>query len=104
MSNDNIELFIALRDHCRVDDAADDVALSRSLAAARAYAERFIGYRLDDATEFPDGPPDDLLVAVLMLAADWFENREASLIGLSIRPLPIGVSDVFANYRRYTYG
>ncbi len=104
MSNNELADIVALKDHCKVDGESDDVALTRALAAARAHAERFIGYRLNDATEFPDGTPDDLVLAVLMLAADWFENREASLVGLSVRPLPIGVSEVFANYRRYTFG
>lgn len=72
-----------LKAHCNVTSDDDDAVLTRLLAAASAHVERLLGFKLTDTTALPDGPPADLELAVLMLAADWFENREASLVGVS---------------------
>lgn len=85
-------------------DEIDAVVLPRVLGAAKAHIERLLGFKLTDTEELPDGPPADLELAVLMLAADWYENREASLIGITGRPVPFGVQDIVAEYRRYTFG
>lgn len=78
--------------------------LERLLAAATAHIERLLGFRLDDADEFPDGTPADLELAVLQLAADWCENREASIVGVGITTIPFGVEQIVNEYRRYTFG
>lgn len=92
-----------LRDHLNgVPDA--DAVLTRLLAAATAHLERMLGFKIDDAEEFPGGPPADVEQAVLMLAAHFYENREASLVGVSAQVLPLGVSEIIAEYRNYTYG
>ncbi|MEF2071904.1 head-tail connector protein [Consotaella aegiceratis] len=93
----------ALRDHLNgVPD--DDDALTRLLDAATAHVEAQLGFAIDDATEFPDGTPADVEQAVLMVAAHWYENREASLVGVSAMEVPIGAADIIANHRSYTYG
>lgn len=81
-----------------------DAVLSRLLAASGAHVARELGFALDDATEFPDGTPADIEQAVLMLAAHFYENREASIVGVSAQPVPYGVREIIANHRRYTYG
>lgn len=93
-----------LKQHSNVIGDADDRVLSRLLAAAVAHVERLLGFKLDDATEFPTGTPADLELAVLQLAADWYENREASLVGVSGAPLPFGVEQIVNEYRRYSFG
>lgn len=93
-----------LKDHCNVTDSADDVVLSRLLSAAKSHVQRLLGFQLDDAEEFPDGTPVDLELAVLQLAADWYENREASLVGVSSMAIPFGVREIIAEYRRYSFG
>lgn len=93
-----------LKAHCNITGSGDDPVLSRFLAAARAHVERLLGFKLDDAEELPDGAPADLELAVLQLAADWYENREASLVGVSAMAIPFGVHQIVNEYRRYTYG
>lgn len=93
--------------HCGLQgsaDAAETRQLQRLLDAATAHIERHLGFKLNDADELPGGTPADLELAVLQLAADWYENREASLIGITGRPMPFGVQEIVAEYRRYTFG
>jgi len=78
--------------------------LPRLLAAATAHIERLLGFKVTDTDEFPDGTPADLELAILQLAADWYENREASLVGVSAQPIPFGVEQIVNEHRRYTFG
>lgn len=43
--------------------------------------------------------PDDLLLAVKMLGAHFYANREAVLVNLSAAPLPLGVEAMVGPYR-----
>tara|TARA_R110002020_G_scaffold5179_4_gene21923 strand:- start:8791 stop:9108 length:318 start_codon:yes stop_codon:yes gene_type:complete len=93
-----------LKTQCNIDGTADDAVLTRLLSTATKHVERSLGFALTDTDQLPDGAPEDLEHAVLMLAADWYENREASLIGVSGQAVPFGVRDIINNYRRYTFG
>lgn len=93
-----------LKAHCNVTGNGDDAVLTRLLGAAVKHVERQLGFALDDEGEFPEGAPDDVELAVLMLAAHWYENREASLVGVSAQALPVGVAEIVAGHRRYTFG
>lgn len=93
-----------LKEHCNVTGDDDDAVLTRLLTAATKHVERVLGFLIDDADQFPDGTPEDVEQAVYMLAAHWFENREASIVGVSAMPLPMGVSDILDNYRVFTFG
>lgn len=93
-----------LKAQCNVTGSGDDAILTRLLAAAKAHVERLLGFALDDDEALPDGPPADLELAVLQLAADWYENREASLVGVSASSIPFGVREIVNEYRRYTFG
>jgi Phage gp6-like head-tail connector protein len=91
-----------LRDHLNgVPDG--DTVLTRLIDAATARVERLL-FKVNDADEFPEGTPTDLELAILQLAADWYENREASLVGVSAQVLPFGVQAIVNEYRRYTFG
>lgn len=93
-----------LKAHCNVTGDDDDTVLTRLLVAATARVESVLGYKLDDTVELPDGPPADLEHGILMLAADWYENREASLVGVTAQLVPIGVAEILAEHRRYSFG
>ena len=93
-----------LKAHATVSGTTDDAVLTRILGAARKHVERLLGYALDDEEALPDGAPADLEHAVYMIAADWYENREASITGTIITTLPIGVAEIIAEHRRYTFG
>lgn len=92
-----------LRDQLN-DVPEGDPFLERLLAAATAHTERQLGFKLDDVEELPDGAPADLEHAILMLAAHLYENREATLVGVSAQELPMGFADIIANHRRYSFG
>ncbi len=80
-----------------------DEQLTRFVDAASAHVERLLGYKLTDIEKLPDGPPADLEQAVLMLAADWYENREASLVGVSAQPIPFGVREIVNEHREWSF-
>lgn len=93
-----------LKAHCNVTGNGDDAVLTRLLAAAQKHVERQLGYALSDTAVLPTGAPADLEQAVYMLASHYYENREALLIGVSAQVLPLGVADIIAEHRRYTFG
>ncbi len=93
-----------LKAHCNVTIGDDDPLLTRLLAAATKHVERLLGFALDDTDELPDGAPEDLEHAVYMLAAHWYENREASIVGVSAQSMPFGLADIIAEHRHYTFG
>lgn len=92
-----------LKAHCNVSGVDDDAVLTRYLAAAQSHVERLLGYRFDTFSEDspPEDVPADLELAVLMLAADWYENREASIVGVSAMAIPFGVSAIVNEYRNW---
>ncbi len=81
----------------------DDTLLNRKLAAAQDYIEAWLGYKIESIYGGLDQEaiPPALVEAVLQLAAHWYENREASLVGVSAMHLPHGASDVIREYRRW---
>jgi len=93
----------ALRTHLNITGTDDDAVLARLLSAAASHVEAQLGFAVDDADEFPEGTPADVDQAVLMLAAHWYENREGSIVGMSIASVPYGVAEVLANRRRYSF-
>lgn len=84
---------------------ADDELLQRKLAAAQNHVERLIGYKIEDTyggTDQLEIPPS-LIEGVLQLAAHWYENREASTVGVQGFALPFGVLDIVAEYRSWSF-
>lgn len=89
---------------------SDDALLTRMVAAAQNHIERLLGYAIE--TEYPpseDEPPVStvppaLVEAVCLLAAHWYENREATLVGVTAQSLPIGLEDIVREYRNYSFG
>lgn len=93
-----------LRDHLSFTEDngfIDDAQLALKLNAAQAHVENIIGYRIADV--FPDGGcPPALKIAILQLAAWWFEQRETASEN-STSEVPFGVSDILREYREYTF-
>lgn len=85
---------------------ADDALVQRKGEAAQNHIERMLGFKI--AARFgiagQDDVPPVLKEAVLMLAAHWYENREASLIGVTAMDIPFGVIAIVNEYREYTFG
>ena len=78
---------------------AEDIAgvLPRILNAAENHVLAMLGKDHTAAQPVVDQ-------AILMLAAHWYENREASVIGVSAQSLPLWFDDLIANHRNYTFG
>lgn len=84
----------------------DDALIERKIAAAQNHIERLLGFKIEETyggTDQDEIPPA-LVEAVCQLAAHWFENREATLIGVNGQELPFGVWQIVNEYREYSFG
>ncbi|KFL30648.1 hypothetical protein JP75_14340 [Devosia riboflavina] len=82
------------------DDEADDAVLTRMITDALDHTGSAIGA---DAQLSYDELPGGLRRAVLMLAAHFFENREAVLVGVGTNELPFGYADLIAPHRKWVF-
>ncbi|WP_421360287.1 head-tail connector protein [Agrobacterium rosae] len=80
----------------------DDALIERKIMAAQDYIERLLGFKIE--TTYPDGIPPSLVEAVCQTAAHWYENREATLVGVSAQELPFGVWPIVNEFREYSFG
>jgi hypothetical protein len=88
-----------LRAHSNLSgDDADDF-LTGKIAAAEDWCAGYIGQALAGLDPLPAAVKE----AVLRLAADLYELREASLVGASAEILPLGVTDLLAPYRTWNF-
>lgn len=87
--------------HLGVTEDTDDILISAKIDGAQALLEGWLGYAIEDRFE---EPPADLVEAVLQLMAHAYENREATVVGLTIQSIPLGVRDVIAARRDYLTG
>ncbi|RWD80457.1 head-tail connector protein [Mesorhizobium sp.] len=77
-----------------VDFDTDDDLLAHKIAAAEEWIGDYIGKPLVDF----DPVPATLTEAVLQLAASWYENREAVVIGAGANEVPFGVKALIRPY------
>jgi hypothetical protein len=89
------------RDHLRLgsgfdDDALQDGLIETYLRAAIAAIEARIGFMAGFGPDWSDLPAD-LAQAALMLAAHFYENRNAS--GRDPAAMPFGVAALLERYR-----
>ncbi|MGN7829616.1 head-tail connector protein [Agrobacterium radiobacter] len=84
----------------------DDALLERKIAAAQNHVERLLGFKIEErygSTGQEEIPPA-LVEAVSQTAAHWYENREATLVGVSAQELPFGVWSIVSEFREYSFG
>lgn len=93
-----------LKAQLNITGATDDAILARLLSVATKRIERHLGFELTNTEKLPSGAPADLEHAVYLTAAHFYENREATLVGVSAEILPFGVIEILADYRDYTFG
>lgn len=93
-----------IKAHLNVTTDIDDALLPGKIAAAQSQIEGWLGYAIEDEYAAPLIVPASLKEAVLQLAAHWYENREATLVGVNAQSLPLGFEDIIANFRRYSFG
>lgn len=84
----------------------DDALLERKIAAAQNHVERLLGFEIEEryGSTGQEAIPSALVEAVSQLAAHWFENREATLVGVSAQEIPFGVWSVVNEYREFSFG
>lgn len=96
-----------VKSHLGILDDADDSLISGKLDAAQAWLESQLGYSIEEQWPFDDdspamtAAPADLVEAVRQMTAHMYENREATVVGLSITETPAAVADTIRNHRRY---
>lgn len=83
----------------------DDDLLARKIGAAQDYVERQLGFKIEAVYGGADQEPVPaaLVEAVSQLAAHWYENREATLIGVNAYALPFSVQEIVDSYREYSF-
>lgn len=83
----------------------DTALIAAKIPAAQGHIERLLGFRIEDtfggAGQEP--VPPSLKEAVIQLAAWWFEQREAVLIGVSATEIPFGVRELVDAYREWSF-
>lgn len=88
----------SLKAHLNITTDADDALIGEKLAAATEWVSKFTAIPLD-ATTIP-APVDE---AVRQLAAHLYENREASLVGVTAQALPFGMLNLLDPYRAWVF-
>lgn len=91
--------------------AIDDALITRKAAAAQSHLENLLGFKIEDAIAsdppregFEDGCPAALIECICLLAAHWYENREAALVGVNAQSLPFGIDDIVNEFRNWSWG
>ncbi|HDZ73497.1 MAG TPA: phage gp6-like head-tail connector protein [Aurantimonas coralicida] len=91
-----------LKAQLRVDHDDDNVLIEQKIAAAQAHVENAIGFPIEETYAAPLVVPEPLKEAVRLYAAHLYENREASIVGVTIIPVP-GFQDIINSYRDWTF-
>ncbi len=91
-----------LKAHVNVTFDDDDDALQGYLDAATEYIRPFL---VDDPEgDSPPGEPSaDLKQATLLIAADWYARREAS-IDSNLAEIPFGATQILNGLRSWNFG
>ena len=87
-----------LKAQLTLDHDLDDALLAQKIDAAEAYVSSYIGEPI------PTPCPAAIKQAVLMLAAYWYEVREAATIGGNAYAIPFGVHDLLQPHKAWTMG
>ena len=87
-----------LKAHLNITTDEDDFVLVLKLDAAIQWIAKYTGVPVDA----PDTPaPFD--EATRQLASHLFENREATLVGVTAQALPFGFLDLLNPYREWAF-
>jgi hypothetical protein len=94
--------------HLNLTTDDDSALVQRLISAAQDWLESQLGYKLAEKYPQTGSPivpvPPALDQAVLLMVGHWYANREATLVGVSAAPLPLGVADIVNDYRNWSWG
>lgn len=77
--------------------SADDALIRSKIAAATEHTARAASV---DFEEIEGDVPEDLKEAIRLLAAHLYENREASIVGVTASAIPFGYDDLIRPHRQ----
>jgi hypothetical protein len=93
-----------LKRQLNITSDIDDPILVDKLAAAKAWVSSYIGSDPDAVDADGNGTaPAPIGEAILQLAAHLYENREATLVGVTAQQLPFGFLDLLSPYRAFAW-
>lgn len=87
-----------LKAHLNITTDVDDALIADKLSAAADWVAKYTGIPADS-----DEIPPAVNEAVRQLAAHLYENREASLVGVTAQSLPFGFIDLLINDRAWSF-
>lgn len=85
--------------HMNIVGDDDNTLIGNKIGAAEAFIDRWLAEPMADMDEVPA----DLKQAVLMLTAHFYENREATLVGISADEVPFGAWDIINQHREWAF-
>ena len=88
-----------LKKQCNVDFEEDDAQILKYGAAAERWVENRLNRTFDDVVEERGFFPEDLEMAILMIAAHWYRVREAVSSTAQSR-VPFGVESLITPYKK----
>lgn len=87
--------------HLNITTDADDALLEGKIEAAEAFIDGWLP--VDGKLADMPTVPGDLKEAIRQLVGHLYENREASLVGISAEELPLGFWDVVSQHRAWSF-
>lgn len=95
----------AMKLHLGITDPYDDSLITGKIEAAQDHIERLLGFKIEltFGGVDQDPVPPSLKEAVKQLAAHWFENREATVMGSSMNEVPFSVSEIVREFRGWSF-
>lgn len=99
----SIVQLTAAKAHMNITDATDDTLIQGKIDAAEGYVEKMLGFSLASGFGSSSGVPDPVREAILQITAHLYENREATLVGISSEELPLGAWALLTPYREFAF-
>lgn len=93
----SLVLLATAKQHLNVTTDDDDEIIQAKIDAAEAHIETIVGGTLYNWVT------PDVREAILQLTGHFYENREATLVGVSAEEIPFGVWQLLAAYREYVF-
>ena len=81
----------------------DDTLIQGKIDAAEDWISQFVGAPWPPSATYPAPWGGALKEAIMLLAAHLYENREASLVGVTSQDLPFGLFDLLMPYRTWAF-
>lgn len=88
-----------MKAHLNITTSDDDALITDKIKAAQDHIEAILPVgSLDNLSA-----QEDIREAVRQLAAHFYENREATLVGVNAQSLPFGVYQLIAPHRTWEF-